>query len=51
MISNIAHLLQVGIDRVNLKAKTHEDVDAVGEGRAVEVHAVVLLAMVSSGNA
>jgi 2-C-methyl-D-erythritol 2,4-cyclodiphosphate synthase len=29
---------------VNVKAKTHEGVDAVGEGRAVEVHAVVLLA-------
>lgn len=29
--------------RVNVKGKTHERVDAVGEGRAVEVHAVVLL--------
>jgi 2C-methyl-D-erythritol 2,4-cyclodiphosphate synthase len=28
---------------VNLKGKTHEQVDAVGEGRAVEVHAVALL--------
>ncbi|MGP1271817.1 MAG: 2-C-methyl-D-erythritol 2,4-cyclodiphosphate synthase [Phycisphaerales bacterium] len=39
----LAVLLGVDLDRVNLKAKTHERVDAVGEGRAVEVHAVVLL--------
>jgi 2-C-methyl-D-erythritol 2,4-cyclodiphosphate synthase len=43
MISNIARLLQVERSRVNLKGKTHEKVDAVGEGRAVEVHAVALL--------
>jgi 2-C-methyl-D-erythritol 2,4-cyclodiphosphate synthase len=29
--------------RVNIKGKTHEKVDAVGEGRAIEVHCVVLL--------
>jgi 2C-methyl-D-erythritol 2,4-cyclodiphosphate synthase len=28
---------------VNVKGKTHEKVDAVGEGRAVEVHVVVLV--------
>jgi 2-C-methyl-D-erythritol 2,4-cyclodiphosphate synthase len=43
MIANIARLLGVGGDRVNLKGKTHEKVDAVGEGRAVEVHVVALL--------
>ncbi|MSR40421.1 MAG: 2-C-methyl-D-erythritol 2,4-cyclodiphosphate synthase [Phycisphaerales bacterium] len=43
MISNIARLLALDVSQVNLKAKTHESVDAVGEGRAVEVHAVVLL--------
>ena len=43
MIANLARLLGCGADRVNLKGKTHEAVDAVGEGRAVEVHAVVLL--------
>ncbi len=42
--SNIAQCLGLTIDRVNIKGKTHERVDAVGEGRAVEVHAVVLLA-------
>jgi 2-C-methyl-D-erythritol 2,4-cyclodiphosphate synthase len=43
MIANIAGLLGCPPERVNLKGKTHEAVDAVGEGRAVEVHAVVLL--------
>lgn len=40
---NLAKLLEVPIDRVNLKGKTHEKVDAVGEGRAIEAHVVVLL--------
>lgn len=35
--------LEVHRSAVNVKGKTHERVDAVGEGRAVEVHAVVLL--------
>lgn len=42
--ANLARLLDLPIDRVNVKGKTHEKVDAIGEGRAVEVHAVVLLA-------
>jgi 2-C-methyl-D-erythritol 2,4-cyclodiphosphate synthase len=40
---NLASLLGVPAERVNVKGKTHESVDAVGEGRALEVHAVVLL--------
>lgn len=44
MRANLAHILNVGIEQVNVKGKTHEKVDAVGEGRAVEVHVVVLLA-------
>lgn len=40
---NLAALLGVSLEQVNVKGKTHEKVDAVGEGRAVEVHAVVLL--------
>jgi len=44
MIANIADLLGIERERVNLKGKTHEKVDAVGEGRAVEVHVVALLA-------
>lgn len=43
MIENIARLLHCESAQINLKGKTHEKVDAVGEGRAVEVHAVVLL--------
>src|SRR5262245_60047297 len=43
MIANIATLLGCDRSQVNLKGKTHEKVDAVGEGRAIEVHAVVLL--------
>ncbi len=41
--ANIATLLGIDGSRVNVKGKTHERVDAVGEGRAIEVHAVVLL--------
>lgn len=48
--ANIARELGVPLDRVNVKGKTHEGVDAVGEGRAVEVHAVVLLGRTGLGN-
>ena len=41
--ARLAELLAMPAARVNLKGKTHERVDAVGEGRAIEVHAVVLL--------
>jgi len=44
LVGRIAELLRIGADRVNVKGKTHERVDAVGEGRAIEVHATVLLA-------
>jgi 2-C-methyl-D-erythritol 2,4-cyclodiphosphate synthase len=43
MISNIAALLECDQSQINLKGKTHEKVDAVGEGRALEVHVVALL--------
>ncbi|MFO0830807.1 MAG: 2-C-methyl-D-erythritol 2,4-cyclodiphosphate synthase [Phycisphaerales bacterium] len=43
MRENIARVLGLATAQVNLKGKTHEKVDAVGEGRALEVHAVVLL--------
>lgn len=46
--SNMAKELGIGPERVNLKGKTHERVDAVGEGRAIEVHAVVLLSGVTN---
>lgn len=40
---NIADLLHTDVDNVNVKAKTHEKVDAIGENRAVSVHTVALL--------
>ncbi len=40
---HLARLLGVSTEAVNLKGKTHEKVDAVGEGRAIEVHVVALL--------
>jgi len=43
IIANVARLLGCAVGQVNLKGKTHEQVDAVGEGRALEVHAAVLL--------
>ncbi|MBS0197838.1 MAG: 2-C-methyl-D-erythritol 2,4-cyclodiphosphate synthase [Planctomycetes bacterium] len=43
MRANIARLIAAPLDSVNIKGKTHEKVDAVGEGRAVEVHVVTLL--------
>ncbi|MGD9689742.1 MAG: 2-C-methyl-D-erythritol 2,4-cyclodiphosphate synthase [Phycisphaerales bacterium] len=41
--ANLARVLEARVECVNLKGKTHEKVDAVGEGRAIEAHAVVLL--------
>ena len=40
----VAECLDVGADRVNVKAASNEGLDAVGEGRAIACHAVVLLA-------
>lgn len=48
---NIARLLSIPAGSVNVKAKTHEGVDAVGEGRAIEVHSVVLLSPRDSSGA
>lgn len=41
--SQIASLLGLHTDSVNVKAKTHEGVDAVGEERAIECQCVVML--------
>ncbi len=43
VIQSMSQMLGVPADRLNLKGKTHERVDAVGEGRAIEVHVVALL--------
>lgn len=39
----LAQILNISVDRVSVKAKTNEGVDAVGEKRAVSVDCVVLL--------
>jgi len=43
MKKSLCALLSCDSDRVNLKAKTHEGVDALGENRAIACHVVVLL--------
>ncbi len=43
MRSRLAELLETDPARINLKGKTHEQVDAIGENRAVACHVVVLL--------
>lgn len=43
IVANVSNILGVPAGRLNLKGKTHERVDAVGEGRAIEVHVVALL--------
>ena len=43
MRANLATALRIDIDRVSIKAKTGESIDAVGEQRAVRAQAVVLL--------
>ncbi len=41
--AHLAQLLNCDKGQINVKGKTHERVDAVGEGRAIEVHCVALL--------
>jgi 2-C-methyl-D-erythritol 2,4-cyclodiphosphate synthase len=41
---NLAKLLNCDASQVNIKGKTHEKVDALGENRAIACHVVVLLA-------
>ena len=41
--ANIARLLQTPPECINVKGKSHEKVDAVGESRAIEAHVVVAL--------
>ena len=43
MRARLAALLGADLGAINIKGKTHEKVDAVGEGRAIEVHVVALL--------
>lgn len=39
----VAAALGIAVERVSIKAKTNEGLDAVGEGRAVAVHAIALI--------
>jgi 2-C-methyl-D-erythritol 2,4-cyclodiphosphate synthase len=41
--ASLCQLMAIHPDCLNLKAKTHEKVDAVGEERAIACHTVVLL--------
>ena len=48
MKDNIVDLLHTKPGRVNIKARTHERVDSVGELRSVSCHVVVMLERTSS---
>jgi 2-C-methyl-D-erythritol 2,4-cyclodiphosphate synthase len=43
MRRQIAHLLDLPVEAVNVKAKTAEKMGPVGEGRSIETRAVCLL--------
>lgn len=43
MKANLVALLKTDDSRVNIKARTHENVDSVGESRSWVVHVVILL--------
>ena len=49
MRKNVACLLSIDVDLVNIKAKTNEGVDAVGRGEAIACQAVVGLALRPAG--
>ena len=48
MRANLADALGIDIDRVSVKAKTGEEVDSVGERRAIRAQAIVLVARESN---
>lgn len=41
--NNLCNLLGADSSAVNIKAKTHEKVDSLGENRSIAAHTVVLL--------
>ncbi len=43
MRSRLAEVLGVGVEQLNVKAKTAEEMGPVGEGRAIEARAICLL--------
>jgi hypothetical protein len=44
MKDNLVRILRTSPGRVNIKARTHEKVDSIGESRALSCHTVVLIA-------
>jgi 2-C-methyl-D-erythritol 2,4-cyclodiphosphate synthase len=48
MKDNVVRVLRTVPARVNIKARTHEKVDSIGEGRALSCHVVVLLERIAS---
>ena len=43
--TQLARVLEILVERVSVKGKTNEGVDAVGRGEAIAAHAVALLAL------
>jgi 2-C-methyl-D-erythritol 2,4-cyclodiphosphate synthase len=43
MIKRLSELLQIREDQINIKGKTGESVDAIGEERAIACHCVILI--------
>ena len=43
MRDNIARAAGTSVDRVSIKGKTNEGVDAIGRGEAIAAHAVALI--------
>ena len=39
----LAEILKIGLSNISIKAKTKEKLDSVGEGKAIEANAVVLI--------
>ena len=44
-LRDMARVLEILVERVSVKGKTNEGVDAVGRGEAIAAHAVALLAL------
>jgi 2-C-methyl-D-erythritol 2,4-cyclodiphosphate synthase len=45
MCERLAETMGIGLERINLKAKTGEGLDAIGRGEAIAAEAVVLIAV------
>lgn len=43
MRENIAHLLEINIDQVSVKAGTNEKLDEIGKGNAVKAESIIML--------